>query len=80
VCQPQEWGQVNAPNEDVQARVTTDLLWLKDWLHRRQIGAYSRHKQPAVTLKVLISHAFIFFYELTMCYVETAVSSVWALV
>jgi hypothetical protein len=60
VLQPQEWGQVNAPYEEVRAHVTTDLLWLKDWLHRR-IGTRSLQKQPIIPLKVLISHNFISF-------------------
>jgi len=52
MLQPQEWGQVNA-------YMTADVLWLKDWLQRRRIGTHSHQKQPAVPLKVLISHTFI---------------------
>jgi hypothetical protein len=55
VLQPQEWGQVNVSRQEVYARPTSDLLWVKDWLQRRKTtGTRSQQKQSALPLKVLI--------------------------
>jgi hypothetical protein len=57
VHHPQEWGQPNAPCQEVHAHMTSDSLWLKDWLQkRRKTHAHSCQKQPAVPLKVCVSH------------------------
>ncbi|XP_021913761.1 programmed cell death protein 7-like isoform X2 [Zootermopsis nevadensis] len=53
VLQPQEWGQVTSPYEDIRSHVTADLLWLKDWLHRRRIDTrLCQKKKKTVPLKV----------------------------
>lgn len=57
VPQPKEWGQENSPAQEVHAHMTNDSLWLKDWLQKRRMThTNSYQKQPAVPLKVRISH------------------------
>jgi hypothetical protein len=43
----------NAPRQEVHAHMTSDSLWLKDWLQKRRMThPHSRQKQTAVPLKV----------------------------
>ncbi|PNF28942.1 hypothetical protein B7P43_G15266 [Cryptotermes secundus] len=53
VPQPKEWGQENAPAQEVHTHMTHDSPWLKDWLQKKRMThTNSYQKQPAVPLKL----------------------------
>jgi hypothetical protein len=56
--------QVNAPSQEVHAHMSSDSLWLKDWLQKRRMThTHSHQKCPAVPLKVRVSHLIFFVWN-----------------